>query len=77
MQYLVDQLNLSNTDRKVKVVDASVVGYMRELTTAQDLHDMFDSLELSTATDILLPVNDSQTVLGGGTHWAQIHIKYD
>ena len=73
----MDQLNLSNTDRKVKVVDASVVGYMRELTTAQDLHDMFDSLELSTATDILLPVNDSQTVLGGGTHWAQIHIKYD
>ena len=38
---------------------------------------MFDSLELPTATDILLPVNDSETVLGGGTHWAQLHIKLD
>ena len=36
---------------------------------------MFGSLELTSATDILLPVNDSETVLGGGTHWAQLHIK--
>ena len=77
MQYLVDQLVSSGSDRKVKVVDASVVGYMKQLTTAQDLHEMFDSLELATADDILLPVNDSETVLGGGTHWAQLHIQKD
>ena len=38
---------------------------------------MFDSLELANATDILLPVNDSETVLGGGTHWAQLHLNLD
>ena len=58
-------------------MDASVVGYIKQLKTAQDLHEMFDSLELTTATDILLPVNDSETVLGGGTHWAQLHLQID
>lgn len=75
MQYLVDQIDKNVEKRVIKVIDASVVGFMRELTTSQDLHDMFDSLQLEAATDILLPVNDSKTILGGGTHWSQLHIK--
>ena len=36
---------------------------------------MFCWLELETARELVIPINDSGTVYGGGNHWALLHIN--
>ena len=36
---------------------------------------MFCWLELETARELVIPINDSGSVYGGGNHWALLHIN--
>lgn len=38
---------------------------------------MFGDIGLQDAVDILLPITDTETVYGGGTHWALLHLHID
>lgn len=43
--------------------------------SGDDLIEMFGCLELDKATDLLIPLNDANSLMGGGNHWTTLHIK--
>ncbi|MFM7850324.1 MAG: hypothetical protein ACKO96_00025 [Flammeovirgaceae bacterium] len=48
---------------------------MKNCSAQAELVDMFCWLELESASDLLIPINDSGSLYGGGDHWAMLHIK--
>ena len=66
LSYLIDSLTLKD---KVTMVDPAAVSCLKFCADDEELHEMFDLLQLDRFELVLVPLNNSTSLKTSGDHW--------